>query len=110
MNKKSKGLIIPCHEHHPQGDGTPRDEDNQKILPFLKSGHNPCDDCLTNLNGLHGIEHYPQRYQASQGKSDGLGDGSSLTSTRPAGWPTITNRPANNLRVKREIWCTMGSA
>ena len=29
---------------------------------------------------------------------------------QPASWPTITNRPANNLRVKREIWCTMGSA
>lgn len=42
--------------------------------------------------------------------SPGSGDGSSLTSTRPAGWPTITNRPANNLRIKREIWRTMSSA
>lgn len=42
--------------------------------------------------------------------SPASGDGSSLMSKRPAGWPTITNRPANNLRVKREIWCTMGSA
>ena len=39
MNKKSEGLIFPCHEHHPQGDGTPRDEDNQEFLPFHKSGH-----------------------------------------------------------------------
>ena len=42
--------------------------------------------------------------------SPASGDGLSLTSRQPAGWPTITNRPANNLRVKREIWCTMGSA
>ena len=41
--------------------------------------------------------------------SPASGDGLSLTSTQPAGWPTITNRPADNLRVKREIWSTIGS-
>ena len=42
-------------------------------------------------------------------EEDGSAEGGGIL--RPAvGWPTITNRPANNLRVKREIWCTMGSA
>ena len=58
-------------------------------------------------------EEYCQLKEAESSalpSSPASGDGLSLTSRQPAGWPTITNRPANNLRVKREIWCTMGSA